>query len=351
MASPPLAIVAKAAAGDITHPGSVGSTAMSRRLWVVDDAGGGVRLDKYLADPSRLGSRGRALDALVRGRIFLNDDEATAADASRPLTSGDRLGYWEDRPGSGRRRPPRAARAGELTIVYEDDAIVVVDKPAGLLAVPLERQEGAPSVQDELVFYLRSQGKRRPLVVHRIDRDTSGLVLFAKRADAQRHLKEQFKRREPERVYLAVVYGVPSPEAGVWRDRLVWDQRVLVQKETHPNDPRGQEAACKYKVLEVFGGASLVEVRLITGRRNQIRLQARLHGHTLIGEARYTYGPETLRPVEFPRQALHAHRLGFRHPVTGRGMSLESPLPTDMKELVETLRTGNLFPPRRSLSN
>lgn len=339
-----------AAAGDITHPGSVGSTAMSHHRWVVDDAGRGVRLDKFLAGESRLGSRGRAGDALARGRIVLNDREVTAADASRRLAPGDRVAYWADRPGSGGRRPPRTARAGELTIVYEDDALVVVDKPAGLLAVPLERQEDAPSVQDALVGYLRPQGKLRPLVVHRIDRDTSGLVLFAKRAEAQRHLKDQFRRREPERVYLAVVYGVPSPEAGTWRDHLVWDQRVLVQKETSPKDPRGQEAVCKYQVLESFRVGSLVEVRLVTGRRNQIRLQARLHGHTLIGEARYTYGPDTLRPVEFPRQALHASRLGFRHPGTGRAISLESPLPPDMKGLVDKLRAGNLFHARGSLS-
>ena len=335
---------------------------MTDHRWVVDEAGVGLRLDKFLAAEHRLRSRGRASDALARGRVFVNDDEATPDDGARRLASGDRVRYWEDRPGSARRTSQRAARAGELAIVYEDDSLVVVNKPAGLLAVPLERKEDAPSVQDELVLHLRSKGKRRPLVVHRIDRDTSGLVVFAKRADAQRTLRDQFRRREPERVYLAVVYGVPSPASGTWRDHLVWDQRVLVQKETHPQDPLGQEAACTYRVVENLGDTSLIEVRLITGRRNQIRLQARLHGHTLVGEARYTYGPEALRPIAFPRQALHAHRLAFRHPSSGQSLSFEAPLPVDMKELIDKLRAKfgraaspavdrNPFSDRRSLKN
>jgi len=306
--------------------------------WIVDEASSGERLDKFLAALDRVGSRGRAADALARGRIFLNDKEATPADGSTRLVSGDRVKFWPDRPGSAKRKTPRAARPGELPILYEDDALIIVNKPPGLLAVPLERQEDAASVQDELMLHLRSKGKRRPLVVHRIDRDTSGLVVFATRPDAQARLKDQFRRREPERVYLAVVYGHPTPAAGSWTDHLVWDQKQLIQKETHPRDPRGQEARSHYRVVERLRGASLIEVRLVTGRRNQIRLQARLHGHTLIGEARYTYGSDSLRPIEFPRQALHAYRLAFRHPLTGQPLSFEAPLPVDMQGLIRSLR-------------
>ena len=311
---------------------------MADTRWTVDEASAGERLDKFLAAGTRVGSRTRGADALARGRIFLNDEEVTPADASRRLVIGDRVRFWPDRPGSAKRKTPRAARPGELPIVYEDDALIVVNKPPGLLAVPLERQEDAASVQDELVLHLRSKGKRRPLVVHRIDRDTSGLVVFAKRPDAQGRLKDQFRRREPERVYLAVVYGHPTPASGSWRDHLVWDQKALIQKETHPRDPRGQEARSEYRILERLRGASLIEVRLVTGRRNQIRLQARLHGHTLVGEARYTYGSGALRPIEFPRQALHAFRLAFRHPLTGQSLSFEAPLPIDMQELIRSLR-------------
>jgi len=204
--------------------------------------------------------------------------------------------------------------------------------------VPLPRQEDAPSVQDELVLHLRSKGKRKPFVVHRIDRDTSGLVLFAVKAEAQARLKDQFRRREPERIYWAVVYGRPSPSQGTWQDRLVWDTKALIQKETSPGDPSGVDASCEYRVLETFAGTSLIEVRLHTGKRNQIRIQARLRGHTLVGETRYVYGPDALRPIEFGRQALHAHRLAFRHPADERPIEFEAPLPADFAGLLSRLR-------------
>src|SRR5262245_14134993 len=178
--------------------------------WTVAEAEAGVRLDKFLAAPGRLGSRARAVAAIERGKVFLNGAEATLAETASRLASGDRVRVWMDRPGSARARP-RPQQVTEVTIVYEDDAVLVVDKPPGLLAVPLERKANAPSVFDRLEEHFRSRGKRRPLVVHRIDRDTSGLVVFAKTLRAQEALKEQFKRREPERVYLAIVYGVPSP--------------------------------------------------------------------------------------------------------------------------------------------
>src|SRR5205823_11589194 len=143
-----------------------------------------------------------------------------------------------------------------LAIVYEDDALIVLDKPPGLLAVPLPARRDAPSVFDELAVYLR----RRPLVVHRIDRDTSGLVVFAKRGDVQQRLKDQFKRHEARRVYRAVVYGTPQPASGVWRDHLAWDERAMIQKDTHPRDPRAAEAVSRYRVVETFRDASLLEV-------------------------------------------------------------------------------------------
>jgi len=244
-----------------------------------------------------------------------------------------------DRPGSARRRSPRPAGAGELEIVYQDDALVVVNKPSGLLTVPLAHR-GDPSVAGQLLAHFHSRGKRRPLVVHRIDRDTSGLVMFAMHPEAHARLKEQFKRHEPERVYLAVVYGHPSPASGTWRDHLVWDRRSLIQKATHPHDARGKDARSEYRVVETFENTALIEVRLVTGKRNQIRLQSRLRGHTLVGEQRYVYGPDDLRFIDFPRQALHAHRLAVRHPEDGRSLRLEAPLPADLAELIARLRRG-----------
>jgi len=127
----------------------------------------------------------------------------------------------------------------------------------------------------------------------------------------------------------------------MWRDTLVWDTRSLIQKETHPHDPRGKEAISEYRVVESFDTTTLVEVRLRTGKRNQIRLQARLRGHTLVGERRYVFGPEILRPIAFPRQALHAYRLAFRHPIGGRDLQFEAPLPDDLTALLRQLRRGS----------
>src|SRR5438093_108591 len=307
--------------------------------WKIQRDEAGVRLDKYLAAADRLGSRARAIDAIARRKIFMNDREATVADAGVRLSSGDVVRVWMDRPGSARRHVS-LGDARDLPIVYEDEHLLVLDKPSGILAVPLppDRRENARSVFDDVKTYLRRRGRRRPFVVHRIDRDTSGLVVFALTAVAQERLKEQFKRHEPERVYLAVVYGHPSPAAGTWRDRVVWDERSLIQKATHPRDSKGKDAVCHYRVVEKFAGASLVEVKLVTGRRNQIRIQARLRGHTLVGEQRYVYGPDDLRPIAFPRQALHAHRLAFRPPADGRALRFEAPLPEDFSALVARLR-------------
>jgi 23S rRNA pseudouridine1911/1915/1917 synthase len=305
--------------------------------WRVGIGQAGSRLDKFLAGHDRLQSRARAVSALRRGKIFLNDREATAADAGRLLDSSDIVRLWMDRPGSSRTR--RAlGEDHDLPIVFEDDALVVLNKPPGLLAVPLDARGEARSVFEDLKDDLLRRGRRRPLVVHRIDRDTSGLVVFAKSAAAREGLKAQFKRREAERVYLAVVYGHPAPRSGTWRDRLAWDERALIQRETHSRDPRGKEATSQYRVVERLRGAALVEVRLVSGRRHQIRLQARLRGHTLVGEQRYSAGPGPFKTIAFPRQALHAWRLAFKHPVAGRELRFEAPLPDDMQGLIERLR-------------
>jgi 23S rRNA pseudouridine1911/1915/1917 synthase len=309
--------------------------------WNVDRADEGVRLDKFLAAPARLASRGRAADALQRGKVFLNGREVSARDGARRLAPGDEVRIWIDRPGTAHRRTTRAARPGELEILYQDDVLVVVNKPAGLLTVPLGARGDAASVQRLLDEHLRTRGRHGALPVHRIDRDTSGVVMFATRADAQARLKEQFRRREPERLYLAVVHGVPEPGEGTWCDVLAWDRDELVQRKTTGTDARGREARTEYRVVERFGdAAALVEVRLITGRRNQIRIQASLHGHPLVGEQQYLGDKDGVRRIPFSRQALHASRLGARHPLSRRPLRFEAPLPDDMLALVDRLRSS-----------
>jgi 23S rRNA pseudouridine1911/1915/1917 synthase len=305
--------------------------------WTVEASDEGLRLDKFLADARRLGSRARVAAALSKGKIFLNDAEATPKDAARRIVSGDVVRTWMDRPGSA--RPHRGAfEAGDLRVVHEDDDLVVVDKPAGLLTVPLDRRAGAASVVDLLARHWRSRGKRLPLVVHRIDRDTSGLVIFAVHSRAQQHLKRQFLRREPERVYWAVLHGRPRPDAGEWRDQLVWNEKALIQRHARPADPEALDAVCTYRVLEPFDAATLVEVRLDTGKQNQIRIQAQLHGHPLVGERRYVEDDVRRHGVAFARQALHAFRLSFRHPADDRWLRFEAPLPADFRKLLARLR-------------
>jgi 23S rRNA pseudouridine1911/1915/1917 synthase len=310
---------------------------MPESEWIAGTDDTGVRLDKFLAAPHRLGSRARAVAALERGKIFVNGAEAFLTDASLRLSGSDVVRFWPDRPGSARPRS-RTGPAGDLDIVYEDDVMIAVNKPPGILSVPLERKPAVPSVYGQLEARFRSHGKRKPFAVHRIDQDTSGLVVFAKDARSQQQLKRQFARREPERVYLAVVYGQPDPAQGTWRDVLVWDEKALIQKETHPRDPKGTEAISTYRVVETFHTTSLIEVQLRTGRRNQIRLQSRLRGHTLVGEERYVFGPDSLRPIAFGRQALHAFRLVLRHPADGRLLSLEAEPPADFRDLLARLR-------------
>jgi 23S rRNA pseudouridine1911/1915/1917 synthase len=337
--------------------------------WTIGTGAGGKRLDAWLAARPEIGSRGRAQEALACGKVFLNDAEVTFADAGRRVVSGDRIGFWPDRPGSSkpRRREVVSARAS-LDVVHQDDALLVVNKPAGWIVEPLPGEErGEVTLLDLVVDHVQWAGgppspdglrrprtpapprrkaaafrrtAARPYVVHRIDRDTSGLVLFALTPAARDHLKAQFERRTPRRVYLAVVNGHPEPESGVWRDKLVWDKERLVQKRAHAEEVRGKDAVASYRVVERFAWQSLVEVSLSTGKRNQIRVQAGVRGHPLVGERQYRFGRarDEEREPAFPRQALHAAHLGFIHPTTGRSAAFDAPLPADLKALLVRLR-------------
>jgi 23S rRNA pseudouridine1911/1915/1917 synthase len=312
----------------------------SDRTWTITAGDAGLRLDKWLADAARLGSRPRAADAIARGRVFLNGSEATFDQAGHRLATGDVVRVWMDRPGSGIAVRPRRRRDADLHILFEDDELLAVNKPAGLLAVPLAARGDAPALSDLVEDYLRPRGRRRPLVVHRIDRDTSGVVVFALTAAAYASLKEQFARRGPERVYRAIVHGRPGPADGTWRDRLVWNRRTLRQEDAADRRAQAAEAISTYRTLETFDRTALLEVRLVTGKRNQIRIQASLRGHPLVGERQYLEGAPDA-PVDFPRQALHAWRLTVRHPRTGRPIVFEAPFPNDLEALLASLRAGH----------
>jgi 23S rRNA pseudouridine1911/1915/1917 synthase len=313
--------------------------------WTIGSGDDGARLDGWLAGRAEIGSRSRAREALERGKVFLNGEEQVFSDAARRLAPGDRVGFWSDRPGSARPRNRNVvASRRELRVVHEDQAILVADKAPGWLVEPLPGEaRGEVTLRDLVADHLRADARRRPFVVHRIDRDTSGLVLFALTPDARDHLKTQFERRSPERVYVAVVHGIVEPRSGAWRDRLVWDKQRLVQKTAHAREERAKDAEARYHVVEQHATAAVIEVSLVTGKRNQIRVQAALRGHPLVGERMYTLGFAPARGAGVPafaRQALHAARLGFTHPATRRRVEFTAPLPDDMRELVERIRAG-----------
>jgi 23S rRNA pseudouridine1911/1915/1917 synthase len=310
--------------------------------WTVDRSGAGMRLDAWLAARAEIGSRGKAREAIACGKMFRNGAELTFADAGRRLAEGDTVGFWPDRPGSSRPRSRGIVSSRRaLAVVHLDDDIVVVNKPPGWLVEPLPGEaRGEVTLLDLVEDRLREAPRVRPFVVHRIDRDTSGLVLFALSTAARDALKGQFERRTPERAYLAIVNGRPLPPSGTWRDRLVWDKERLVQKRAHVEEQRARDAEARYRVVEQFEWQALVEILLVTGKRNQIRVQAGSRGHALVGERQYRFGRprDQAHEPEFGRQALHAWRLAFTHPTSRRRVTFEADLPEDMQRLLQRLR-------------
>jgi 23S rRNA pseudouridine1911/1915/1917 synthase len=310
--------------------------------WVVAADAAGVRLDLWLARHAGAGSRSRAAAWLERGKVFLDGQAAGPAEASRRLTAGQRVGVWLDRPGSARAADRDAEqRRHLLRVVAEDAAFLIADKPPGLIVEPLPGRSGEEVTLLDLVrHHLRHETRPALHVVHRIDRDTSGLVLFARTVEARDALKAQFERRTPLRVYQALLEGTVTPARGTWNDQLAWDASRLRQRKAHATDARGKEAVAEYAVLEQFEAAALVKVSLVTGKRNQIRVQAGLRGHPVLGERQYRFGapapPPALPGME--RQALHAWRLGFLHPVAGRQVTFTADLPDDFRRVLAALR-------------
>ncbi len=231
------------------------------------------------------------------------------------------------------RKTRGAARSRGYRLVLEDDDLLVVEKDPGVLTVPAPSSPG-DSLVDRLLEMYRSRGFRRPRlwVVHRIDRYTSGLVLFARREAAAARLIDMFRSRLVLREYLAICHGIPRPAAARLESRLVESPRSLKIGVT--NDPRkGRLASCSYVTERALTRAALLRVTLETGVRNQIRVQLAEAGHPLVGD--HTYGE---RSPLIGRVALHATRLGFSHPSTGRPVGIESRLPEDMALLLKRLR-------------
>ncbi len=311
---------------------------------VVLPADAGLRLDLWLVRCGGAASRGQASGWIDRGKVFVNDREAGAASRAYRVVAGDRIGVWLDRPGSSRGADRGVAEARDsLAVVHEDASIVVVDKPAGQIVEPLPDEAGSEAtVLDLLADRYRHQPRARVYVVHRIDRDTTGLVLFARTAAARDALKAQFERRTPGRLYQAIVVGDMAGAEDRWRDLLAWDREARRQRRAHGTDAGAKPAEAAVRVLERFAGATLIEVSLVTGKRNQIRVQAAMRGYPLLGERQYRFGapPEAETLPRIGRQALHAWRLSFTHPETSRSVSFTSPLPADFERARRALRNA-----------
>ena len=304
-------------------------------------AHGGQRLDKALADVSGL-SRERIKALLGAGQISL--DGIVNAQARFKPAPGTTFEI---------RLPaaiPLAAAAQDiaLVVVYEDEHLIVIDKPAGLVVHPAAGNLDGTLV-NALLHHCRGQlsgigGVARPGIVHRIDKDTSGLLVVAKSDAAHEGLARQFADHSLERAYLAIVAGLPVPLAGTVTEAIA-RSNTNRKKMALVADGRGKHAVTHYATLERLGAAALVECRLETGRTHQVRVHLTSLGHPLLGDPVYGRTPARLKPLldqqRFARQALHAAVLGFVHPVSGAALRFESSLPADMEALLVELRNNS----------
>ena len=294
---------------------------------------GGERLDKALALASGL-SRERVKALLGAGRVtpMLPASAKTFAGTAWTITVP--------------RAIPATAEAQDipLTVVFEDDALIVVDKPAGLVVHPAAGNLDGTLV-NALLHHCRGQlsgigGVARPGIVHRIDKDTSGLLVVAKTDAAHEALARQFADHSIERAYLAVCAGHPLPPAGTVTGAIARSNHDR-KKMALVSEGKGKHAVTHYKALKRLTEASLIECRLETGRTHQVRVHLASIGHPLLGDPVYGRSPIRLGPLlarlRFRRQALHAARLGFVHPVSGERLGFSSMSPVDLMELIVEL--------------
>ncbi|WP_156255978.1 RluA family pseudouridine synthase [Sandarakinorhabdus oryzae] len=298
----------------------------------------GQRLDKALAEAVPLYSRER-LKTLVQGGR-LTGPAGVIWDPATKMKGGEALSL--DVPEA--RPSDTVAQDIPLSIVFEDDHLLVVDKPAGLVVHPAAGNYDGTMV-NALLHHCAGRlsgigGVARPGIVHRIDKDTSGLLVVAKTDKAHEGLAAQFARHDVDRRYTAVVAGVPVPPAGRIEGALA-RSTTNRQKMAIVKDGRGKHAVTHFRTVTAFDQAAQVECRLETGRTHQIRVHMASIGHALLGDAVYGRTPGKLAPVlkglGFDRQALHAATLGFVHPVTQEKLSFESALPADMVALIGRL--------------
>lgn len=315
---------------------------MPREAHATAETDAGMRLDAFVARFTSVGSRTRARKAIETGKVTIDGDVAGRGDLGRPLDPGAVVAIEWSRPRTSKpfAKARRTLDASQLAVIYEDAHVLALDKPAGLLtdAASREQRRDRETLFQRVRDYLRPQ-KKRPFIVHRIDRDTSGVVLVAKTPEAHDALATQFRHNRPERTYWVAVQGAPAEDHGTFRDLLLWDGALLVQRRSDARDRRAKISIARYRtILSRPPSASVLEVSLETGRRNQIRVQCQLRGFPLIGERLYV--PEGWQPrgPELDRQALHALRLRVDHPISGAPVELVAALPAELVELEARIR-------------
>ena len=304
----------------------------------------GERLDRFLAVALAGFSRSRLKNLVESGQVSLGG--ATVTDPAMRVKPGQVFILAVPSPETASPEP----QAMELDIRFEDEHLLVLDKPAGLVVHPAPGNPDRTLVNALLAHCGESLagigGVKRPGIVHRLDKDTSGLMVVAKNDAAHRALAHDFAAHVVTRAYQAVVWGVPQPRSGEISGRIGRNPRD--RKKMAVVSARGKAAVTRYKVLKVFGAkAALVECRLATGRTHQIRVHMTAKGHPLIGDP--TYGRQSQsRLAALPvtaqkaaaalgRQALHAYLLGFRHPANGEYLEFRSSLPNDISNLIDSL--------------
>lgn len=317
--------------------------------YVVDPGQSMLRIDKYLAARIENVSRTRIQTAAQAGNILVNEAPVKPNYRVKPMDVIQIL----------LPNPPREIELIPqdlpVSVVYEDDDLIVVDKAAGMVVHPAYGNYSG-TLMNALMHHFRDlplfqTGEVRPGLVHRIDKNTSGLLVVAKNEYAHNRLARQFFNRTTGRRYLALVWGTPDPPEGTVTGNVGRNLRDRKIMQVFPDNSQGKHAVTHYKVVEQLGYVSLIGCRLETGRTHQIRVHMAWFGHPLFNDEEYG-GHRILKGTTFtryqqfvrncfaliPRQALHAQTLSFDHPVTGKRLSFESPIPPDMEAVLAKWR-------------
>lgn len=306
-----------------------------------------LRVDKFLMNFIENATRNRIQKAAKTGHIWVNEKPVKQNYKVKP---GDVVKVLFEHP------PYELLLTPEnipLDIVYEDDDVLIVNKPAGMVVHPGHGNYSG-TLLNALVYHFKNlpvNKDKRPGLVHRIDKDTSGLLVIAKTEQAMAHLAEQFFHKTSSRTYIALVWGNVKEDAGTIEGHIGRHPKNRLQMQVFPEGESGKPAITHYEVLERLGYVSLIRCKLETGRTHQIRAHMKFLGHTLFNDHRYG-GDAILKGTVFskykqfvenafkilPRQALHAHTLGFVHPSTGETMEFSAPIPDDMQACIDKWR-------------